>query len=189
MLENAYMNGGGIMSKIRIDKSYNNMEALDVLHKAAYLYVSTKHPKDYGTGEIYTSIEVHLLKDIADYPGITVTELARDQGKTKGAISQLLKKLENNGLVYREADPSNDNRFFLYITEKGKVLDAAHRENDEVGFGESMNQVRELYSSKEIDQAFSVLESWLEIRRDIQLKREERKKQIKKEERKKSKKL
>lgn len=161
-------------------KHYNNMDALDIIHNISNIYTSTKKPKDYGTGEIYTHIEVHTLKDISDYPGITVTELARNQGKTKGAISQILKKLEKCELIYREVDPNNENRLFVYITEKGKMLDKKHRENDRVGFGESMDKVREIYTDEEIDNALEIMEYWLNIRRDIQDQRDERKKALKK---------
>ena len=84
-------------------------------------------------------------------------------------------------MIYREVDPTNDNRLFLYITEKGKILDKKHRANDRVGFGESMDKVRQIYSDLEIDFALEVMETWLNIRRDIQDQRDERKKLLKKE--------
>lgn len=146
-------------------KSYSDVEAVDILHQVSNLYISTKVPHDYGTGEAYTSVEVHTLKHIADHHGITVTELARDYGKTKGAVSQILKKVESKGLIYREVDPENDNRYHLFLTEKGKELDEAHRRYDEVGFGESMDIVRERFSEDEVNTAFCVLEAWLDIRR------------------------
>ena len=152
------------------------VEAVDILHQVSNFYISTKVPHDYGTGEAYTSVEVHTLKHIADHHGITVTELARDYGKTKGAVSQILKKVESKGLVYREVDPENDNRYHLFLTDKGKELDEAHRRYDEVGFGESMDVVREQFSEDEINTTFRVLEAWLDIRRKVQDKRNEKKK-------------
>ena len=89
------------MAEHHTRKNYSNVEAVDILHQVANLYISTKIPQDYGTGEEYTSVEVHTLKHIADNPGITVTELARHNGKTKGAISQILKKIEDKGLICR----------------------------------------------------------------------------------------
>ncbi len=152
-------------------RNYSNAEAVDIIHQVANLYISTKEPQDYGTGEFYTSVEVHTLKHIADNPGITVTELARDYCKTKGAISQMLKKIEDKGLIYRVASWNNENKYHLYLTEKGRVLDQFHREYDEISFGESMNQVRSLYSQEEINTAFSILETWLSVRRAVQEKR------------------
>mgnify|MGYP002516782731 FL=1 len=160
----------------KMKKSYNDVEAVDILHQVSNFYISTKVPHDYGTGEAYTSVEVHTLKHIADHHGITVTELARDYGKTKGAVSQILKKVESKGLIYREVDSENDNRFHLFLTEKGKELNEAHRKYDEIGFGESMDIVREHFSEDEINTTFSVLEAWLDIRRKVQDNRNARKK-------------
>lgn len=166
-----------------IKKKYNNVEAVDILHQVSNMYVTTKLPQDYGTGEQYTSVEVHTLKYIADNPGITVTELARDYGKTKGAVSQILKKIESKNLIYRETDPNNDNKLLLYLTEKGKILDQAHRRYDDISFGESMNKVRQILSDEEVDTAFHVLETWLDIRREVQQNRIKKRKQMMKEER------
>ena len=65
------------MAAKRSSKEYSNAEAVDIIHQVANLYISTKVPQDYGTGEEYTSVEVHTLKHIADNPGITVTELTK----------------------------------------------------------------------------------------------------------------
>ena len=77
------------MDAKRVNKEYSNAEAVDIIHQVANLYISTKVPRDYGTGEEYTSVEVHTLKHIADNPGITVTELARHNGKTKGEYAAI----------------------------------------------------------------------------------------------------
>ena len=160
----------------KMKKSYNDVEAVDILHQVSNFYISTKVPHDYGTGEAYTSVEVHTLKHIADHHGITVTELARDYGKTKGAVSQILKKVESKGLIYREVDSENDNRFHLFLTEKGKELNEANRKYDEILFREYMDIVREHFSEDEINTTFSVLEAWLDIRRKVQDNRNARKK-------------
>lgn len=157
-------------------KQYSNVEAVDILHMVANLYIATKSPRDYGTGENYTSVEVHTIKHIADNPGITVTEMARDYGKTKGAVSQILKKIEGKGLVYRKTDVENENKTHLYLTEKGEQLDAAHREFDQINSGESLNLVREQFSDEDINIAFHVLETWLDVRRDVHQKRMSKKK-------------
>ncbi|QQK07780.1 MarR family winged helix-turn-helix transcriptional regulator [Miniphocaeibacter halophilus] len=157
-------------------KTYSNADAVDVLHKVSNFYINTKVPHDYGTGEVYTSVEVHTLKEIADNPDTTLTELSKNTGKTKGAISQILKKIEKKGLIYKEIDKNNENRFFLRITEKGKILNDCHKEYDEKHFGESMNIVREMFSEEQINTTFEVLEAWLNIRRKVQERRIKEKK-------------
>lgn len=159
------------MEDSRKFKSYSNVEATDIIHQVANLYISTKTPKDYGTGDTYTSVEVHLLKRIIDVPGITVTELAVESAKTKGAISQMLKKIEGKGLIRREHSSDNENKCYLYATEKGRKLDQAHRRYDEVNSAETINQVRKLFTEEEMNIAFSVLEAWLFTRRQVHQKR------------------
>lgn len=165
-------------------KDYSNIDAVDILHQVSAIYMSTKTPHDYGTGDIYTVVEVHTLKYIVDNAGITVTQLARDSGRTKGAVSQILKKLESKELVFRMADPENDKRSHLYATEKGKILDEAHRNYDATKFGESMDVVRQNFTREEINTTFAVLESWLEVRREVQQRRILQKKQQERQRRK-----
>lgn len=152
-------------------KHFSNAEIADIIHQVSNFYTSTKVPHDYGTGTDYTSVEVHMVKYIADNPGITVSDIARDYGRSKGAISQILKKLEEKGLVFRENVLRSDNKNPLYVTEKGKDLNEAHRAYDELRFGESINPVRELYTQEEIDTTVEVLRTWLTVRREVQQRR------------------
>ena len=68
----------------------------------------------------------------------------------------------------------------MFLTEKGKSLDQAHRQFDEKHSGESINQVRKFYSDKEINLAFDVLETWLSVRREVQQRRIQQKKEARK---------
>lgn len=63
-------------------------------------YIYDTH--DYGTGVPLTMIESHTLTYIDDHPGTTVTELTHFWHKTKGAISQIVTRLEQNGLVSKQ---------------------------------------------------------------------------------------
>ena len=87
--------------------------------------------RDYGTGELYTSTEVHMVTHIEENPGITASRIAEDTLRTKSAVSQMIAKLEAKGLVYREKDPNNGKQHFLYVTEKGNRLSQCHKIYDE----------------------------------------------------------
>lgn len=147
--------------------TYSNEEACNVVHEVANLYTSTKKPHDYGTGEEYTSIEVHTLQDISKLPRVTVTDLAARYGKTKGAVSQIIKKLESKGLITRIASGENDNRCFFELTPKGAELNEAHRCYDNVHAGEIMDAVRAQVTPEDFNTAFRVMSVWLEVRRRI----------------------
>ena len=78
---------------------YSIARMADILHQASLLYMASNIPIDYGTGLEYTSVEVHMLEYVIDHPGKTVTELSLDFDKTKAAISQMMKKLEEKELI------------------------------------------------------------------------------------------
>ena len=44
-------------------------------------------PRDYGTGEMYTSVEAHTATKIHFNPGITAKEIATETGRTQSAVS------------------------------------------------------------------------------------------------------
>ena len=156
------------MSSETKSRKYDNITAIDLLHQVSSMYSGTKKPHDYGTGETYTSTEMHLVKCISDHPGITVTELAYDYAKTKGAISQILKKLiEKDIILQKRPADAGDKRILLYLTERGEALNRAHLTYDETHAGETMNLVRSRHTDEEIDTAFEVIKTWLDCRRYI----------------------
>jgi len=76
---------------------------------------------------IYPS-EVHLLLDLARSPDANSTDLARNLGLTKGAVSQTLTRLERKGLVVKSRDPANRNALNLEFTALGTETVAHFRE-------------------------------------------------------------
>ena len=48
------------MAEHHTRKNYSNVEAVDILHQVANLYISTKIPQDYGTGEEDTGEGKHV---------------------------------------------------------------------------------------------------------------------------------
>jgi DNA-binding MarR family transcriptional regulator len=90
--------------------------------------------KDYGSGPKLTLVEVHILTQIYDNPGTTVTEIAKIWNRTTSAISQTVRKLMKQDLVYRENSTSDGKVFHLYTTELGKETSMAHKryDNDDI---------------------------------------------------------
>ncbi len=73
-----------------------------------------------GTDSNMTHSEIHLLQVIRKYPNSYVTSLASKQDVTKGAISQILKKLEQKELIVKTPDPSRKSRKLINLTSSGK---------------------------------------------------------------------
>lgn len=57
-----------------------------------------------------------------------MSELARRLGITKGAVTQLVARLEAKELVKRSPHPHDARVVLLSLTEKGKEANAAHEE-------------------------------------------------------------
>lgn len=89
---------------------------------------SGKVPRQYNTGiDIYRS-EIHIIMLIGNYTRLYVTEIARKLGVTKGAVSQILKKLENKGLIDKFTDETNHTRMLVRLTDRGQIAYRSHEE-------------------------------------------------------------
>lgn len=111
-----------------MDKVINNKHkiAYDSLHLALALVDLDKKTRYYGTDVPIFYSEIHVIMTIAEHPGIHVGGLADILGVTKGAVSEILKKLERKALVIKEIDELNLSRYSLYLTEKGKKAHSSH---------------------------------------------------------------
>ena len=59
--------------------NYTNVEAVDILHQVANFYVGTKQSHDYGTGEVYTSVEISPENERVHHLYITEKGLVLDR--------------------------------------------------------------------------------------------------------------
>ena len=64
--------------------------------------------------------EVHLMLMIRNEIDTNATEIARQLGLTKGAISQTLTRLEKKGIIRKTKDPYKKNELTLSLTAFGK---------------------------------------------------------------------
>lgn len=55
-----------------------------------------------------------------------MTGLADKLGVTKGAVSQIIMKLERKGMIIKEKDVSNQSRLVLRLTPKGETAYVNH---------------------------------------------------------------
>ena len=81
---------------------------------------------DFGNDMVFYRGEIHMIKVIGDYPGIYISEMARHFNITRAVVSKTIIKLERNGFVSKEEDPSDKKRMCLYLTEAGKRAYNAH---------------------------------------------------------------
>lgn len=102
-----------------------------------------RRPLDFGTGELLHPSEIHLIEAVDEGRGLTVTALAGVFGITKGAVSQLVTRLEHKGYLLRRPG-RNDKEVLLELTGRGRTAAlhhaALHRRMD-AALGELMSRV------------------------------------------------
>lgn len=152
----------------RMDLNLENWPAekkSDLTHNYVMRYADRNARKiDYGTGIRYTSVELHVLEKICDHPGITVTELSKLSYRTKGAISQIVKKLNEKGLVAKNnQDTGILRQVALSPTKDGIHLNKLHLEYDRRNTEEFYETVAQTCSYEEINAFFKVMETCFEL--------------------------
>ena len=101
-------------------------------------------PQHFGVDVPITRAEMHLVANIARHDGPSVTELAQEKGVTKGAISQLLAKLEAKGLIEKQVDPANISRLLIRLTPKGVKANEYHDQVHEMIYYAFIEEVGDL---------------------------------------------
>jgi DNA-binding MarR family transcriptional regulator len=87
-----------------------------------------KKSLDFGNGGKLYASELHTIEAIGEKYGNTVTELCNLFGTTKGAVSQIISKLEKKELISKERNRDYGKEIDISLTEKGWVIFESHKE-------------------------------------------------------------
>lgn len=101
-------------------------------------------PKDFGTGDLLYSSEIHTLVAIGKFPGCNLTELSEHLNITKGGASKFVKKLLEKDLIIKERMPDNRKEILFRLTEQGEVAFAGHEAFSERRFGDVLDKLSQL---------------------------------------------
>jgi len=82
--------------------------------------------RNYGTGDLLSRSEIHLLQAIGRNQGKKITDLANYTGVTKGAVSQMVNKLAARGLVEKYSGAGNEKEVLLKLTAPGEIAQKGH---------------------------------------------------------------
>ena len=114
--------------------------ALFAEHLLFYSHASKEYEREilnyglkeaYGKDIIFSHIEIHILSAIWENPGISAQELAAKYFRSKGAISQVVKRLEKEGLLTKEKNAANERVNHLFVTPMGQVACKNHALQEE----------------------------------------------------------
>jgi DNA-binding MarR family transcriptional regulator len=111
-----------------MNKKNASKELIDRFLRLVNKYNSLgKHPHSFGTPYNFFHSERHMLDIVGDDPGLNITEFANAAGVTKGAISQVVSKLEKKGALRRYKSEANDKEIRIELTQLGEKIYAHHQ--------------------------------------------------------------
>jgi DNA-binding MarR family transcriptional regulator len=95
---------------------------IDTFLKILHTYSAIeKKPKDLGTGDLLYVSEIHAISIIGKNPEINLTRLADISGVTRGAISQIVKRLISKRYIARY-NTRNNKEINLRLSDKGYLI-------------------------------------------------------------------
>lgn len=127
-------------------------------------YINTK--RDYGTKEQLSMMEAHVLTDIADNPGITVTELSKTWDRTTSAISQTVRKLIKKDLIYRINSKEDAKIFLLYPSKEAKVFSVAHKKYDNIDIVETNKYLLKKFTVQDLCTFYAIMDEYTKLLKD-----------------------
>lgn len=99
-------------------------------------------------------IMMYALEFLRKHPDCIAVDIANEFGLTRGAITQLLDKLEEQELVIRKPHPTSRRSLLLQVTDKGNTLI-----NDIlVAYNNKIEQLFTPYTEDELAQLKTLLE-------------------------------
>jgi DNA-binding MarR family transcriptional regulator len=111
-----------------MNKKEASRELIDSFLRLVNKYNSLgRHPISFGTPYKFYHSERHMLDIVGDDPGLNITEFAKAAGVTKGAISQVVSKLEKKGALRRYKSEENEKEIRLELTQLGEEIYAHHQ--------------------------------------------------------------
>lgn len=117
----------------------------------------SKKPKDFGTGDLLFSSEIHTITAIKDNPDINLTKLSLCLGISKSATSKFVNKLIKKEYLIKTKHQNNKKEILLNLTSKGISAALGHEIYSKNIFKTIFSELNEL-NEKDI----SVISNFLE---------------------------
>ena len=125
---------------------------------ASLMTTHSNHKNCSELAPTLTMTEVHL-----EQAGVGVSELGRLNLKTRGAISQMVKKLEQAGMITKSVNEQHARILDLHLTPLGLAIAREHAEFDVKALTNTLNQLLDKCSMEEIDHFYKVLQCYNDI--------------------------
>ena len=114
----------------------NRERIMDMIYLShLYLQKLESTPRDYGTGDLLYSSDIHTVVAVSKSPGCNLTQLAALLSISKAAVSKFVAKLVRMGYLAKSRRIDNDREVIFNLTKKGQTAAMGHQEFDAKTFG------------------------------------------------------
>ncbi|CUH95972.1 hypothetical protein P22_2060 [Propionispora sp. 2/2-37] len=100
-----------------------------LLNIIAGFYEKDARVNYFDTDTLLYHSEIHMVQFIKENQELHLAAIARRLGVTRGAVSQMIMRLEKKGVVSKEADPGNSRKVILRLTPRGETAYRGHKRN------------------------------------------------------------
>lgn len=107
----------------------------------------------------YKAAEVHTIQYIGDHPTANVTQIAKAQYVTRGAVSKMTQRLMKRDLIQRYQKPDNKKALYFRLTSAGEKVYQIHAQLSR-GFQQRDQSVFENVAPAEIQATLAFLEHY-----------------------------
>ncbi|ONI39877.1 hypothetical protein AN639_05665 [Candidatus Epulonipiscium fishelsonii] len=146
-----------------MDRNEAFYKLMDMINTVSDKIVSyNKKPRQYGTEDTLFVVEAHTIDKIGRDPDITVTQIAENMYKTKGAVSQTIDRLIQKDLLERTVNPEDTRKNILTLTEKGQTVYTHHKEKDKLAYDRYLNRL-EAYDEDDFEMCMDILSKIFKI--------------------------
>jgi DNA-binding MarR family transcriptional regulator len=100
-------------------KKITNSKRMELVLERMISYWETEDPRRVGG---LTASQLTLLLSLSEHPGCRVQDTAKRLDLTAPTISIGVRRLENMGLVQRDADPEDQRAVCLHLSPQGRKI-------------------------------------------------------------------
>ena len=114
----------------------NRKRIMDMIYLShLYLQKLESTPRDYGTGDLLYSSDIHTVVAVSKSPGCNLTQLAARLSISKAAVSKFVAKLVRMGYLAKSRRIDNDREVIFNLTNKGQAAVRGHEAFEAGTFG------------------------------------------------------
>ena len=119
-------------------------------------------PKEYGDSKV-NSAEMQTLNLVAQKPGVKITDIATDRGRSLAAASRKVDRLVEKGYLEKRKLSDNKKNICLFLTDQGQRIADHYMQCDCDKLAKEAEHLLDIYTLEEIEKFFEMVKTMQQI--------------------------